>query len=437
MGGGNLGDGGSLDAVIQNIRRRWPGSEIQGLSMNPDDTEGRHGIPSFPIRTERWTLFPAAAKDNDAPTFRTRLKRVMSRYPPVLKLIRATKKAVMSTSAGPLLRESKFLTRSFRIVRSLDLLVISGGGQLVEYKAGPMAVLGGPWSFPYTIFKWTLLAKLAGVRCIVLNVGAGPVVTSLGTFFIRNALRLAEYVSFRDDPSRVLARGIGFKGESEVYPDCAYALDSPALHASRSGERRRPVVGFAPMAFGDPRLSSKHDPSFYDHYIQKLGSFGSWLLRNGYDVTLFCTDIGNDPPVVEDLQRILEADADPADTGSRGSLTRVHQWSTDDLLSNMSSMDFAVVVRFHAVVLAHMTNIPLIAVNHHPKVSALMSDLGLPEYCVNVERCELDVLVGAFDSLVNSRHEIKTRMAEKADRYRRQLAAQFDRLFPADAVTNP
>ena len=35
MGGGNLGDDGTLDAVLQNIRSRWPDSEIVGLSMNP------------------------------------------------------------------------------------------------------------------------------------------------------------------------------------------------------------------------------------------------------------------------------------------------------------------------------------------------------------------------------------------------------------------
>ena len=56
MGGGNLGDDATLDAAIQNIRRRWPDAVLIGLSMNPDDTETRHGIPSYAIRRRRWHL---------------------------------------------------------------------------------------------------------------------------------------------------------------------------------------------------------------------------------------------------------------------------------------------------------------------------------------------------------------------------------------------
>ena len=46
VGGGNLGDDATLAAVAANIRRRWPNVEIVAFSMNPDDTEKRHGIMS-------------------------------------------------------------------------------------------------------------------------------------------------------------------------------------------------------------------------------------------------------------------------------------------------------------------------------------------------------------------------------------------------------
>src|SRR5215510_11466106 len=52
LGGGNLGDDATLDAVMQNIKSRWPQAEIFGFSMNPSDTESRHGIRSYPIRVE-------------------------------------------------------------------------------------------------------------------------------------------------------------------------------------------------------------------------------------------------------------------------------------------------------------------------------------------------------------------------------------------------
>ena len=48
-GGGNLGDDATQTAVIQNIKTRWPHAQIAAFSMNPADTEKRHGIPSYAI----------------------------------------------------------------------------------------------------------------------------------------------------------------------------------------------------------------------------------------------------------------------------------------------------------------------------------------------------------------------------------------------------
>ena len=76
VGGGNLGDDATLTAVTQNIKTRWPHAQIAGFSMNPTDTEKRHGIPSYAIR--RTTLVGSNPfvgdfdLDGDAsPTWRT------------------------------------------------------------------------------------------------------------------------------------------------------------------------------------------------------------------------------------------------------------------------------------------------------------------------------------------------------------------------------
>ena len=87
MGGGNLGDDGTLDAVLQNIRSRWPDSEIVGLSMNPDDTHKRHGIVSYPIRQRTWNLGNTSV--NHGTNIKQRAKAALSKYPSVLKLVKA------------------------------------------------------------------------------------------------------------------------------------------------------------------------------------------------------------------------------------------------------------------------------------------------------------------------------------------------------------
>jgi polysaccharide pyruvyl transferase WcaK-like protein len=56
VGGGNLGDDATLESVASSVRRRLPPAEIVALSMNPNDTEARHGIKSHPIRRNCWSI---------------------------------------------------------------------------------------------------------------------------------------------------------------------------------------------------------------------------------------------------------------------------------------------------------------------------------------------------------------------------------------------
>src|SRR5258708_15124571 len=186
VGGGNLGDEATLGAVADNIKRRWPNAEIVAFSMNPEDTKARHGVMSHPIRRKGWTIGykPAGTEA----TIKETLKALTRKYRAVFYLLKGANAAVRLPSE--LLGELSFLVSSRRHIKSFDLLIISGGGQLTEKD--------GPWGFPYTIFKWVLLARSAPVRCMFLTIGAGPLTHRLGKFFARRALLAADYVSLRD-----------------------------------------------------------------------------------------------------------------------------------------------------------------------------------------------------------------------------------------------
>src|SRR5579863_9384661 len=161
VGGGNLGDDATLESVAGGIKQRWPRAEIVAFSMNPDDTETRHGIRSYPIRRNCWTVgYKPAQVDG---TFKASVKTLAHKSRRLFYLLKATNAVVRLPSE--ISRELSFLVSSRQTIKSLDLLIISGGGQLAEKD--------GPWGFPYTIFKWVALARSAGVSCIFLNVGAG------------------------------------------------------------------------------------------------------------------------------------------------------------------------------------------------------------------------------------------------------------------------
>jgi polysaccharide pyruvyl transferase WcaK-like protein len=412
LGGGNLGDDATLDAVMQNIEMRWPGAEISAFSMNPTDTRRRHGIPSYAIRKEIWT--PGSGAQNSKGTQEKRVRTAAGKYGILFKLLKAIYRKPIN-----LLRELVFLAKSFRIIRSFDLLIIAGGGQLLDS-------WGGPWKFPYTIFKWTIMARLSCTRCYFINVGAGPLSHPLSKWLIKSSLSLSDYVSFRDDKSRALIQEIGIRRRYLVRPDNVYSLDISALDRTDStalGEKR---VGISPMAYCDPRLYYHKDQNVYDSFINTLGSFGAWLIRNDYRLSLFSTDIWFDSQAIEDFKRNLR---NKTQTAASSCIKHDPILGIDGLLSEISSMDYVVTCRFHGVIFAHLMNKPVLALSHHPKVTTLMADLGLSEYCVNIHACDEALLKDSFNRLVECRHGIKAQMASKAGSYKDELRKQFDELF--------
>jgi len=261
----------------------------------------------------------------------------------------------------------------------------------------------------------------------MLNVGAGPIDRRLSKLFIRRALSMADYVSFRDKKSLALVRSIGFRGHAEVFPDVVYGLDVSNFRNDACAARTEPIVGIAPMAYGDRRVYPNHDPRVHEGLIQSLDSFGLWLSDNGYQIALFCSDIGVDPPTVQDLETRLRAGMSRSRSGS----LKVAALATGaDLLQEIASMDFVVTCRFHGVVFAHLLNVPMIAISHHSKIVTLMGDLGLSEYCLDIRDCDMDRLMTAFSSLVRNAPAIKAHMQEKRSAWEHELSSQFDALFP-------
>ena len=416
VGGGNLGDDATLDAVARNITLRWPDAEMVALSMNPGDTERRHGIVSYPVRRKGWSIGYTTVEAEG--TLKETVKALTRKYRTAFYLLKATNAVVRIPRE--VFGELSFLVSSRRSIKTFDLLIVSGGGQLTEKD--------GAWGFPYTIFKWVVLARSAGVRCIVLNVGAGPLAHPVGKFFVTRALQAADYVSFRDDKSQALVRQIGFAGESRVYPDSVYALEGATTNGGPLERLARPIVGFAPMPYPGPRdeYLAEKDHVVYGQFMLKLAAFASRLLDQSYALTFFGTDIGVDPQAIEDLKTALLKDH-----GVSASQYDVNCSFTSayDLLKTMSGMDYVVTCRFHGVIFAHLLNKPVLAIAPHRKVRDLMTDLELSDYCVDIRNFDVKLLAERFALMVINAEEIKSRMAASLARNRLRLKGQFDELF--------
>jgi polysaccharide pyruvyl transferase WcaK-like protein len=413
VGGGNLGDDATLDTVARSIQCRKPGAVIAALTANPEDTRRRHGLTSYPLRARTWSFGynPSKSEQTIAGTIKTLLQKYKFLFYPAKAAC-----AVAIRMPKTIISEVSFLLACWRIIKSYKYLIVCGGGQLTEW--------GGPWGFPYTLLKWVFLARSAGVKCLFLNVGAGPLDHPLSKFFVKRALSAADYTSFRDEQSRKLVAQIGCKQLGEVFPDCVYGREAQAAKIS-SSKRDIMKVGIAPMPYCDSRTDpAEKNDAVYQDFIARCAIFASVLAKKScYFLTLFGTDIGVDPLAIKDLHTRLVRYHGVAIPEYRPVA------SIEQLLAQISSVDYVVTCRFHGVVFAHLLNKPVLALSHHPKVTTIMNDLGLAKYCVDIRTFEPIHLVDVFESLVADSDEVKSLMAESLAKHRIRLKAQFDALF--------
>jgi polysaccharide pyruvyl transferase WcaK-like protein len=128
-GYGNLGDDAGIAAVIQNITSRWAGAEIIALSLNPCDTRTRHGIPTYPIRSLSKSP-PGLGKAGPGKAgAMARIRTRLGKHRFLTRLLRAANRLAIRMPRA-LFQEVIFLAQSFRIMRSVDLFIVCGGGQI-------------------------------------------------------------------------------------------------------------------------------------------------------------------------------------------------------------------------------------------------------------------------------------------------------------------
>ena len=401
VGNQNLGDEALIAAVVENVRRRYPDVELRAFTTRPQDTEQRHGIAAFPIRRMNGGPVTRAARSESLGVggdLRARLRRV----PLLPGLVRAARR--LGNAARAVALELRFLVQSYRRLRGTDLLLVAGSQQLNDY-------WGGPWAFPFTLFKWSLLARASGTRVAFLSVGAGPLETPLGKFFVRQALRLAGYRSFREHRAQAHALGVA------VVPDLAFSLTVDAPHRSVPRTERR-IVGINPMPVFDDTYYPEHDPRVYGHYVRTLAAFADWLVERGYDVRFFATQLLVDHQVIDDVRHVMKHD------GTQASVR-----SFDDLVAVIDGLDLVVATRYHGTLFSLMRRKPVLSIAYHRKSIELMAQMGLAEYAVDIELVTLERLQDRFLALTAQAACVTEALGRRVPAVRAALDTQYARAF--------
>lgn len=376
----NLGDTAIVREMMKEIGARLPGSEFIGICRTPEEAAQIHGISAVPSSGygaafhadgTRWH-----AQEHPAPKW-------------------------LGRGVGT--------RRIVTVARTLDLLVMTGGGQIEDF-------FGGPGSQPRALFTWILVSRVFGVPTALFGVGVDQLLHRWSRILSVNAIRLADLRSFREAGSVDLLREWGLRGECRVDPDPALGIDAQRFAPERWVHDNLVVV--SPISY---RTWTEVREASYDSYLKDLAKVcGSWL-REGRHIRFVCSDIQMDPPVADQVMSSL-----PADVCSRAEFVNVK--TVDEFLESVASARFVVASRLHGVILSLVAGTPVIAISPARKVTRLMSDSGLGEYCIELPSMSVEGLRATAARVEDLQVKLRTHIAALTLQYRSDLAQAYDEL---------
>ena len=385
LGQGNLGNDGSLEAVHAFLRAAHPDAVLDFMCGGPDQMTARYGIPAVrlhwydPARRQGSGAAASARKGLDA--------------------------AIGVVADG---------FRTAQWVRRHDVVIVPGMGVLEA--SLPLRA----WHTPYSLFLLSAFGRVFGTKVAFVSVGADINDQRVMRWLVATATRLAHYRSYRDAFSRDVIQRMGVDtSANDVYPDLAFALPTPLGDPSAPG-----TVGVGVMDFSGGNRDRDRADEIRASYVEKLKLFVLWLTDNGHPVRLFTSD-AHDEPIMHEIVRDVRIRRPELDASQ---LIAVPVSSLDELMQRMAIVDTVVASRFHNVLCALKLAKPTIAVGYARKFDALMSDMGLAEFCQSARTLDVDQLISQFTEVESHSADLREKLKERNAVNTQLLDHQFTKL---------
>ena len=380
LGSGNLGNDASMESALRYLRSAHPDAIIDAMCTGPDRLRHQYGLDAIPLF---WYLkherrFPGAA-------------------------------AIAIKGLGKIVD----IVRIATWVRSHDVVIVPGMGVLETTL--PLRALGAP----YAMFLLCLSGRLSKTKVALVSVGANVIKQPLIRWLYRSAAWLACYVSYRDtDSLRAMPRrGFGIT-RPRVCPDLAFGI--PA-RSQEPGDRL--VVGVGVMDFRGTNDNRGQARQIYASYVAAITGFIVWLTDTGHSVRLFVGDTkGCDDRVADEIRSHVLLRR-PDLEGDRVTAAPVSSFS--DLMDAMAPAGTIVATRYHNVICALRLAKPTISLSYAAKHDALMSHMGLAEYCQDAGALDVDRLIEQFADIQGQSPQLRPTIAERNEALARQVAEQF------------
>ena len=390
LGQGNLGNDGSLEAMLAFLAERHPDAEIDFLCSGAREVTRRYGLPATRLHWNKHEYEAAGGVGG--------------------LLVKALGKLV-----DPV--------RIAAWVRRHDLVVVPGMGVLESVP--PVR----PWGFPYSLFLLCVTGRLLRRNVALISVGADRSVASATRWLVGRGARKAAYRSFRDAPSRDALRSMGVDTSRDgVYPDLVFALPHPDAPESPTG-----VVGLGVMDYHGGYDDRERADEVHAEYVAAVTRFADWLIGEGLRVRVLIGDQGDAPTARAVVAGVRAGRPDLDDAA----ITAASPTTLAEVQAEIAGVDTVVATRFHNVLCALKQAKPTISLSYAPKNDVLMDGFGLGEFCQPLAALDVDRLVEQFRALQARRGEVVGHMRARSAANAERLEEQFATLSATMLGGNP
>ncbi|MFD1790745.1 polysaccharide pyruvyl transferase family protein [Ochrobactrum teleogrylli] len=378
FGSGNAGNDGSLEAMLQLLKRNCPDADLLCICARPDIISEKYNVATVPVGN------PALESD----------------------LFRLLDKALLQLPR----RLAGFLT-AISVAHGLDIIIVPGTGILDDFNEGP-------FGWPFVILRWCLAARLGRAKLAFVSVGAGPADHPVSRFFFRKAALSAVFRSYRDEISHDFMKSLGVHAHSDtVSADIAFALP-PASNATHDNVGGR--VGLGVMTYRGWKRRAANASDIYDTYLGKIAELAKALLASGREVRLLTGDKGDVQAIGDLMARIDSPDAAKIIIEPVASL--------HELMQQIAQTDIVVASRYHNIVCALAMGRPAISLGYAAKNEALLHDTGLDGFGHHIERFDPQTILAQIDDMFARRQQLAESVEAGVAQYRLKLAQQEETL---------
>lgn len=368
-GSGNFGNDASFEALYNFLRTSMPDADISAICSKPDVIAKRFGVKAIGIAAPRpegiWR----------------KLDTLMLRQP--------------STWRN--------WARCLKALNDYDVILSGGTGVFDDFRDSPLG-------WPSVLLRWGIAARMKGVRWIFVSVGAGPIVSPISRFMMKQAGALAQRRFYRDQDSYDFMKRLGVDGpEDAVLPDLAFLLPAPP-DAPKPADAPL-TVGVGIMTYQGWRVN----PNSYRDYVDLHVKLIEWLFSKGYDVRVVLGQAPADLRAARDVQAKLGRQLL---TPREENMSSIH-----DGMAAIAETDVVIASRYHVQIAALKMGRPLISLGYGPKSDALMADVGLSEFCQDVDHADFERLKQQMETLIAKRGEYAALVKGKVSAMKERLQA--------------